>query len=486
MCTHPWVRDCGTTDCYRNPDARHTSEGRIEPGLAIGLAAGCAFVIAAGGSAALRHRLPQFRSAEVKRGAHQIATPLGVSGKLPLVGGLAAAVAAVVAAAILSAGPAASNAWWVLAGAAVFFVFGLADDVRKTRTGRGVPEGAYLVIALVLSIGATALLVGPGAHVAGSASPYALAHWLGSEAHVPLSAWYLALILGTALATSFSDGMDGLAPGTVAIAAIGAALVAGIASGVGHAGWPLSVAAIGAGLLVWNLPSHWSPANRGANRRASIYIGDSGALVLGAASASAAIVAGVDLLWPLIAAPLLLEGLSSLLQAKILVPLYRRWRDPRMPDGSPVPHQQFPLPLLASPLHYHWEIVGINRQKIVLGFWLVTAVTAGLCAIASALLATAWAALAITLAAAAGAASWGAAMWTRPAFVATDGDFLLLYHGRPIRLLGWQLARQRRVVGDADAVEAATRRGLIDRPMNAHALNATLEELLADVKRPAT
>ena len=454
--------------------------------MAIGLAAGCAFVLAAGGSAALRHRLPQFRSAEVKRGAHQIAAPLGVSGKLPLVGGLAAAVAAVVAAAILSAGPAASNAWWVLAGAAAFLGFGLADDVRKTRTGRGVPEGAYLVIALVLSIGATALLVGPGAHVAGSASPYALAHWLGSEAHVPLSAWYLALILGTALATSFSDGMDGLAPGTVAIAAIGAALVAGIASGVGHAGWPLSVAAIGAGLLVWNLPSHWSPANRGANRRASIYIGDSGALVLGTSSAAAAIVAGVDLLWPLIAAPLLLEGLSSLLQAKILVPLYRRWRDPRMPDGSPVPHQQFPLPLLASPLHYHWEIVGLNRQKIVLGFWLVTAVTAGLCAIASALLATAWAALAIALAAAAGAAFWGAAMWTRPAFVATDGDFLLLFHGRPIRLLGWQLARQRRVVGDADAAQAAALRGLIDRPMNAHALNATLDELLADVKRPAT
>ena len=454
--------------------------------MATGLAAGFAFVIAAGGSAALRHLLPHFRSAEVKRGAHQIAAPLGVSGKLPLVGGVAAAAAAVVAAALLSAGPAASSAWWVLAGAAGFFLFGLADDLRKTRVGRGVPEGAYLVIALVLSVGATALLVGPGAHASGSASPYALAHWLGPGAHVPLSAWYLALILGTTLATSFSDGMDGLTPGTVAIATVGAALAAGLAAGVGHAGWPLSVAAIGAGLLVWNLPSEWSPANRGARRRASIYIGDSGALMLGAASAAAAIVAGVDLLWPLIAAPLLLEGLSSLLQAKILVPMYRRWRDPRLPDGTPVPHQRFPLPLLASPLHYHWEIVGLNRQKIVLGFWTVTAVTAGLCALASGLLGTAWAALAIALATAAGAVFWVAAMWTRPAFVAADGDFLLLFHGRPVRLLGWLLARQRRVVGDAEAVMAAGDRGLLNRPMNAHALDATLEELLPDAKRPAT
>ncbi|MCY4112738.1 MAG: hypothetical protein OXG33_02205 [Chloroflexi bacterium] len=448
--------------------------------MAIGLAAGFAFVIAAGGSAALRRWLPHFRSAEVKRGAHQIATPLGVSGKLPLVGGLAAAVAAVVAAALLSAGPAASSAWWVLAGAAGFFLFGLADDLRKTRVGRGVPEGAYLVIALILSVGATALVVGPGAHESGAASPYALAHWLGTGAHVPLSVWYLALILGTTLATSFSDGMDGLTPGTVAIATAGAALAAGIAAGVGHAGWPLGVAAIAAGLLVWNLPSEWSPANRGANRRASIYIGDSGALMLGAASAAAAIVAGVDLLWPLIAAPLLLEGLSSLLQAKILVPLYRRWRDPRLSDGSPVPHQRFPLPLLASPLHYHWEIVGLNRQKIVLGFWAGTLATAGLCAIAAAMLESAWAALAIALAAAVGAAFWGVATWTRPAFVAADGDFLLLYHGRPISFLGWLLARRRRVVGDADAVRAAADGGLLDRPMNAHVLDATLEELLAD------
>ena len=482
----PLARKRGATDCYRNRDARHTSEGRIEPGLAIGLAAGCAFVIAAGGSAALRRLLPHFRSAEVKRGAHQIAAPLGVSGKLPLVGGVAAAVAAVIAAALLAAGPSASNAWWVLVVAAGFFLFGLADDLRKTRVGRGVPEGAYLVIALILSVGATALLVGPGAHASGSESPYALAHWLGAGAHVPLSAWYLALILGTTLATSFSDGMDGLTPGTVTIATAGAALAAGLAAGVSHAGWPLGVAAIAAGLLVWNLPSEWSPANRGANRRASIYIGDSGALMLGAASAAAAIVAGVDLLWPVIAAPLLLEGLSSLLQAKILVPLYRRWRDPRLPDGSPVPHQQFPLPLLASPLHYHWEIVGLNRQKIVLGFWAGTAATAGLCVIAAAMLDSAWAALAIALAAAVGAAFWGAASWTRPAFVTADGDFLLLFHGRPIRLLGWLLARQRRVVGDSNAAKAATDRGLLDRPMNAHVLDATLEELLGDVNRPAT
>ncbi len=427
----------------------------------------------------LRRTLPRFRSAEVKRGAHQVAAPEGVSGKLPLVGGVAASVAGIAGAAVISAGPGGSAAWWLMAGAAGFFAFGLVDDMRKTRAGRGVGEGLYLASALVLSVGATALLVGPGAHAIGAASPYALAHWAGAGAHLPLSAWYLALILGTTLAASFSDGMDGLTPGTVALAGVGAAVVAGLSAGVANVGWPLVIAAIGAGVLVWNLPSRWSPANRGAPRRAAVYLGDSGALFLGAASASAAIVAGVDLLWPIIAAPLLLEGLSSLLQAKVLVPVYRKWRDPRLPDGTPVPHQRFPLPLLASPLHYHWELVGLDRQQIVLGFWTATIVTGGLAALAAVLSDPVWAALAIALAGVAGLTFWVSAMWTRPAFVTVDGHSLLLLHGRPGRFLGLRLARQRRVLGGVEAIDAARRRELIDRPMNAHVLDFILNEMLA-------
>ncbi len=371
-----------------------------------------------------------------------------------------------------------------MAGAAGFWVFGLADDARKTRAGHGVGEGLYFTSAFVLSVGATALLVGPGAHATGSVSPYALAHWVGAGAHLPLSAWYLALLLGTSLATSFSDGMDGLTPGTVAIAGGGVALAAGLTAGLASAAWPLTVAAISTGVLVWNLPSRWSPANRSAHRWAAVYLGDSGALFLGAISASAAIVAGIDLLWPIIAAPLLLEGLSSLLQAKLLVPLYRRWRDPRLPDGTPLPHQRFPLPLLASPLHYHWELIGLDRQQIVLGFWVATILTGGLAATAAAVADSGWAALLIVLAGVAGLAFWVLAMWTRPAFVTVAGQSLLLSHGRPGRFLGLPLARRRRVLGGADAIDAAQRRGLIDRPMNAHVLDSLVNEMLAEAEQP--
>lgn len=461
-------------------------EGHIEPGLAVGLTAAVSFAVAASVCAALLRAIPRFRSAEIKRGAHQIAAPNRISGKLPLVGGIAAVIAGIAATAVLSTGPHGSAAWWVMASGGGFFLFGILDDSQKTRAGRGVGEGVYLTSALVLSAGATALLVGPGAHTLGTASPYALAHWIGPETHLPLSAWYLALILGTALATSFSDGMDGMTSGTVAIAGVGASLTAGLSAGLANAGWPLAIASISAGMLIWNLPSRWSPANREAKRRAAAYLGDSGALFLGATSAVTAIVAGVDLLWPIIAAPLLLEGLSSFLQAKVLVPLYRRWRDPRLSDGSPAPHQRFPLPLLASPLHYHWEIIGLDRQQIVLGFWAATAVTAGLAALASGLTSTPWASIAIALGGIAGLAFWVAAMWTRPAFLTVDGCSLLLSHGRPGRFLGLPLARQHRVVGGVTAIDTALLRGIVDRPMNSHVLESILAEILAEPGHPTT
>ena len=434
----------------------------------------------------LRNLLPQFRSAEIKRGAHQIAAPLGVSGKLPLVGGIAAAIAGVVAAATLAAGPAASSAWWVLAGTAGFFVLGLADDVRKTRTGRGVPEGVYLAAAFVLSVGATALLIGPGAHASGAASPYALAHWLGPEAHVPLSVWYLALILGTTLAASFSDGMDGLTPGTVTIAAIGAALVAALSvqpdssrlatQRRGHRRRPAcmepAVAVVAgesprraASQRLYRRQRSLGPGsflggrgNRG--RRGPAVAGDRGTpAVRGLVVASASQGPGSPV--PTVAqsaaagrfaasAPAIPPAAASLTAS---LPLGdRRPKSAKDRAGLLDRHRRHRR-ALCSRIRADPDGVG----------------GAG-----------------IALAAAVGAVFWGAAMWTRPAFVSVDGDFLLLFHGRPIRLLGWPLARHRRVVGDADAAQAAADRGLLNRPMNAHVLDSTVSEMLAELERPRT
>ncbi len=412
---------------------------------------------------------PRFRSRETKRGAHQLTSAARPSSRLPLVGGPVLALALTAGAILHPDAP-----LWPLAAVGGFFVFGLLDDLAKTLRGRGIGAGVYFVVNTLLSIVAVALILGRGEPAAGSLTPFALATHIGTDALLPLGAWYLALILGTTLAAGFSDGMDGLTAGSTTILMAGLWLVAAPLTGA----WAGLVAAGAAGALAWNLPSRWSPSARTRRRRARAYIGDSGALTLGAAMAVAAIVAGFDLLWPLIAAPLLLEGFSSLVQARILVPAWRRLVDPRAPDGTPLPYQRFPLPLLAVPLHYHWELLGLDRRTIVLLFWSATflATAAGVVAVQVSV-ATA---PALALSGAVGLAFWLSAMWLRPAFLQVEGDAVSVMHGRPLQLGPLRLYRRRETVQDGSLAETALHAGLVGRPMNAHAL----AQWLADARQP--
>ena len=413
---------------------------------------------------------PGFRSRETKPGTSQVAFATRASSRLPLVGGPVLVLALVGGVVALAALPAGDAPLWPLAAVAGFFIFGSLDDLAKARRGQGIGEGPYFALITLLSIFAAALLVNRGAYAAGPGSPFALATHVGADAHLPLSAWYFVLILGTTLAAGFSDGMDGLTAGSTTILMAGLWLAAGPVTGA----WAGITAAGAAGALVWNLPSRWAPSARNRPRRARAYIGDSGALTLGAAMAVAAIVAGFDLLWPLIAGPLLLEGFSSLIQFKILVPAWRRLVDPRAPDGTPLPHQRFPLPLLAVPLHYHWELLGLDRRSIVLLFWVMTflATAAGVLAVHL----SAATVPALALSGAVGLAFWLSAMWLRPAFLQVETDGLAVMHGRPLRLGPLRLYRRRETIQDGSLAESATQADLIGRPMNAHALTQWLAD----------
>ena len=412
---------------------------------------------------------PRFRSRENKRGAHQLTSAARPSSRLPLVGGPVLALALTAGAILHPDAP-----LWPLAAVGGFFAFGLLDDLTKTLRGRGIGAGVYFAVNILLSIVAVALIVGRDERAVETLTPFALATYVGTDALLTLGAWYLALILGTTLAAGFSDGMDGLTAGSATILMAGLWLVAGPVTG----GWAGLTAAGAAGALAWNLPSRWSPSARTRPRRARAYIGDSGALTLGAAMAVAAIVAGYDLLWPLIAAPLLLEGFSSLVQARILVPAWRRLVDPRAPDGTPLPYQRFPLPLLAVPLHYHWELLGLDRRSIVLLFWISTflATAAG----AVAVHASAATAPALALSGAVGLAFWLGAMWLRPAFLQVESQAVSVMHGRPLQLGPFRLYRRRETIQDSSLAETAVHAGLVGRPMNAH----VLAQWLADARQP--
>lgn len=324
-----------------------TGPGDTE-GLCISFFAGAsAFMVLAIG-ALLWRLLPGFVSGESKVGNYR-ARASGRSRRLPLVGGPALLLGIGAAAVAGGSEPALA----CLLAAAAFFLSGLVDDLLKARRGRGLSERASLLAAFFSAAWASGWLLA----VEPATGAFALANWIDNS--VLLAGWYFLLILAIALGAGFSDGIDGLAAG-LGLIGLGALWIGGAGSAGETAG--LIVAGL-AGFLALNLPS-------GQRRRlALIYLGDSGALLIGVLLAGAAIVSGYDLLLPLLAAVWILEGASSLVQAKLLVPLYRRFRLLGGPEHRTRPYQQFRLPFIATPLHHHLDICGLGRFRTVLALF---------------------------------------------------------------------------------------------------------------------
>ena len=178
-----------------------------------------------------------------------------------MVGGLAIALAMTIVLGF-SAASLSGAQWVVLAAAFGMLLIGLADD----RVGLGAHTRllAQAVVALVLGVAGDTLLIDLGALLDGENVVH-----LGWFA-LPLTVFS---VVGVINACNMSDGMDGVAAGTVALALGGAIFLA-----FGHAFAPhvqIAATVLGAvlGFMVWNLP---------LLRSARAYLGDGGSLLLGA------------------------------------------------------------------------------------------------------------------------------------------------------------------------------------------------------------
>ncbi len=377
------------------------------PSIYLFAGAAAAAVLALG--ALLRRLAPGFVSEERKVGNYSA----DVSGRrrLPLVGGPALLIG--IAATALAAGS--ETALLCLLAAAAFFVSGFADDLLKIRRGRGLGERASLITA----VGSAAWASGWLLAIERSTGAFALANWVDNS--VLLAGWYFALILAIVLGAGFSDGIDGLAAG---LGLLGLAALAVVTAERFAAATVLFVGGA-AGFLALNLPG------RPDRRRALVYLGDSGALLMGALLAAAAIISGFDLLLPILAAVWILEGASSLVQAKLLVPLYRRFRFLGGRDHRTRPYQQFRLPFIATPLHHHLDVCGLGRLRTVLVLWALQIAFAGL-AVASVAAMPAW--IGALLAVAGAGLTWILIASLRPARIICEEiggcRQLVLRHGR--------------------------------------------------------
>jgi hypothetical protein len=150
-----------------------------------------------------------------------------------------------------------------------------------------------------------------------------------------------------------------------------------------------------------------------------------------------------------------LEGLSALISARILVRFFRKFlRLERYKSSFGFPHTEFPLPFLATPMHHHYDLLGWDRKRLVYGAWLL-GTGLGLLGVASTIGTFTWqrylarfAALLLI------ALVWQTGHWTRSFFIgvsqpaAANGNehektaSLGLFYGFPFRLFGRRLYGQ--------------------------------------------
>lgn len=175
--------------------------------------------------------------------------------------------------------------------------------------------------------------------------------------HVPflgnfeIGAWYIPLFIFIIVATSFSvnetDGLDGLAAGTLLISFTAFGIISFI---LGHYELATFCGVIIGALLafLWfNIPP------------ARFYMGDTGAMSLGVTLGIIAMLTNSALLLIFIGIIFLVESLSVIIQV-----ISKRLRNKKI--------------FLSAPVHHHFQALGWPESKVVMRFWVIAALGAAI------------------------------------------------------------------------------------------------------------
>jgi phospho-N-acetylmuramoyl-pentapeptide-transferase len=250
----------------------------------------------------------------------------------PTMGGLLFLLAPLVAFAVTRDALVFAYGFLIVASAAIGFI----DDYLGIRQGRNRGLRARTKFLATALIGAAFLglvaQITPGTQALLFIGP--VPYWL----------WYalsLAVILATTHAVNLTDGLDGLAGGTIVPPLVVLAFIAVRQDGGSAAIMTAAVLGAVLGFLLYN------------RHPAKVFMGDTGSLALGAALAGAAILTGAQLLLLLIGGVFVAETLSVILQVTSFKTTRRRI-------------------FRMSPLHHHFELGGWSETKVTASFWLAS------------------------------------------------------------------------------------------------------------------
>ena len=179
-------------------------------------------------------------------------------------------------------------------------------------------------------------------------------------------AWFfipftILMIVGTSNGTNLTDGLDGLATGTVSIALLGLGIMSYIKGNFINAEYlnlefipqagelTVFISAL-VGSLLGFLWFNCKPAQ--------IFMGDTGSLALGGQLAMISILLREEIFFLIIGGIFVVESLSSLIQIR-----YFHYTKKRYGKG-----RWF---FRMAPLHHHFQKKGLSEDKIVVRFWII-------------------------------------------------------------------------------------------------------------------
>ncbi len=252
--------------------------------------------------------------------------------------------------------------WIVIWMTVSFGLIGFLDDYRKLtrRSHHGVPGRVKLLLEILMAVGACIALAFL------MRAPIANTIAIPFVKNIVLNVgWFflpfgILVITGASNAVNLTDGLDGLAIGPSMIAT---GCFAFIAYAVGNANFAnylqlhhvpgadeLTVfcgAMVGAGLgfLWFNAPP------------ASVFMGDTGSLSIGAALGTISVVTKHELVLAIIGGLFVLEAISVIVQVASFKMTGRRV-------------------FRMAPLHHHFEQKGWEEAQIVIRFWIISAILA--------------------------------------------------------------------------------------------------------------
>lgn len=236
-------------------------------------------------------------------------------------------------------------------------ILGLVDDITKIKSSKGL-RPLYKILCQVvigLCIGMYMFLFPRSPGFSTSTSLLFLKNtflYLGWF-YIP---FVLLVIVGTSNSTNLADGLDGLAIGLVAEVALAYAALSYVTGNIKISNYLAILYVPGSGELTVFLASIvgsaigflWFNAHP-----AQIIMGDVGALSLGGAIGTVAVLIKQEILLLVAGGVFVIEAMSVIMQ----VIYYKHTHGRRL--------------FLMTPIHHHYEQKGMQEEKIVVRFWIL-------------------------------------------------------------------------------------------------------------------